>query len=74
MYKYRIINDKSIFINSTVNAYNTYTNQNGRYIKKMQDRVSACLVKHGLVYKSLGFNYQEIKTLLKKAIGLAFHC
>jgi NAD(P)H-quinone oxidoreductase subunit J len=32
-------------------------------IKKMQGRLSAWLAKHGLVHRSLGFNYQGIETL-----------
>ncbi|KAI3937800.1 hypothetical protein MKW92_010977 [Papaver armeniacum] len=29
----------------------------------MQDRLSAWLVEHGLVHRSLGFNYQGVETL-----------
>ena len=32
-------------------------------IKKMQGRLSAWLAKHGLVHRSLGFDYQGIETL-----------
>ncbi|KAG4181020.1 hypothetical protein ERO13_A10G200850v2 [Gossypium hirsutum] len=31
--------------------------------KKMQGRLSVWLVKHGLVHRSLGFDYQGIETL-----------
>ncbi|KAG8369420.1 hypothetical protein BUALT_Bualt14G0009700 [Buddleja alternifolia] len=32
-------------------------------IKKMKDRLNAWLVKHGIIHRSLGFNYQGIETL-----------
>ncbi|KAI5655118.1 hypothetical protein M9H77_32305 [Catharanthus roseus] len=39
------------------------TNQNMGEIKKMQGRLSAWLVKHRLIHRSLGFDYQGIETL-----------
>lgn len=42
---------------------NTYTNKNAGEIKKMQGRLSAWLVKHGIIHRSLGFDYQGIETL-----------
>ncbi|KAG8390990.1 hypothetical protein BUALT_Bualt01G0141400 [Buddleja alternifolia] len=38
-----------------------------RDIKKMQGRLSAWLVKHGIIHRSLGFDYQGIETLQIKA-------
>ncbi|KAL2933884.1 NAD(P)H-quinone oxidoreductase subunit J chloroplastic [Bienertia sinuspersici] len=34
---------------------------------KMQGRLSAWLVKHGLVHRSLGFDYQGVETLQIKS-------
>ncbi|GER54692.1 NAD(P)H-quinone oxidoreductase subunit J [Striga asiatica] len=36
-------------------------------IKKMQGRLSAWLVKHGIIHRSLGFDYQKIETLQIKS-------
>ena len=40
-----------------------YTNQNVGEIKKIQGHLSTWLAKHGLVHRSLGFDYQGIETL-----------
>lgn len=39
----------------------------------MQGNLSAWLIKHGIVYRSLGFDYQGID-FTNKARGLAFDC
>nr|YP_010233194.1 NADH dehydrogenase subunit J [Centranthera grandiflora]QSX28397.1 NADH dehydrogenase subunit J [Centranthera grandiflora] len=36
-------------------------------IKKMQGRLSAWLVKHGIIHRCLGFDYQGIETLQIKS-------
>ncbi|KAL3648511.1 hypothetical protein CASFOL_007935 [Castilleja foliolosa] len=38
-------------------------------IKKMQGHLSAWLVKHGIIHRSLGFDYQGIETLQIKSEG-----
>ncbi|KAL3613560.1 hypothetical protein CASFOL_042594 [Castilleja foliolosa] len=38
-------------------------------IKKMQGLLSAWLVKHGIIHRSLGFDYQGIETLQIKSEG-----
>jgi len=42
---------------------NACTNKNGEERKIIQGPLSAWLVKHGIVHRSLGFDYQEIETL-----------